>query len=312
MITAKDLKGMMIPVVTPVDENGGVDFDGLRRAVRYVMDGAVQSIFTLGGTGNFPSFTTEQRFEISQAVVQEVKGEVPVLVGCMDSSTPLVIKNVEFAAQAGADAIVVEPPFYYPATDDEIITHLVAVANATDLPIIIYNIPSANKVHIATDLVVRLAEIPGVVGIKDSTSDFIYHQQLLRAFSDSEFLVMQGQEPLAGASFLLKADGGVISIGNVVPKVCAELYKVGTAGKLDETNRVQADLMLAYDIYRLPMPLSTTSAAYSSTVGSFFAGLEAALNILGICRHIVTMPCKPPSKADYERVERILIKLGLI
>ena len=308
----EDLKGMCVPVVTPVDAKGGVDFDGLQKVVRYILDGGVQSIFTLGGTGNFPAFTAEQRFEIAQAVVQEVKGEVPVLVGCMDASTPLVIKNILLAAQAGADAVVVEPPFYFPCTDEEVITHFKAVADATDLPIVIYNIPAANKINITTALTVKLAEIPGIVGIKDSASDFICHQQLLRAFAGTDFLVIQGQEPLAGSSFLLKADGGILSIGNVVPKICAQLYQAGAAGKLEETNRLQAQLMLAYDIYRLPTPPTTSSAAYTATVGSFLAGLEAALDLLGICKHVVTVPYGAPTKADYERIKGILVKLGLV
>ena len=114
--------------------------------------------------------------------MQETKEKGSVLIGCMDSSTPLAIKNVRLAARAGTDAVVVEPPFYYPCTDDEVVSHFSAVAQASALPLVIYNIPPANKINIMTALTERLSEVPGIIGIKDSTSDFIYLQQLLRAF----------------------------------------------------------------------------------------------------------------------------------
>ena len=126
------------------------------------------------------------------------------------------------AAEAGADAVVVEPPFYYPCTEDDVISHYKAVAEVAQLPVVIYNIPEANKVDIDIQLTKKLAAISGVIGIKDSTSDFVYFQELLSAFSSSEFRLIQGQETLAGPSFLLGAHGAILSIGNVIPKLCVE------------------------------------------------------------------------------------------
>ena len=96
----------------------------------------------------------------------------------MDSSTPLTIKNAQLAAQAGADAVVVEPPFYYPCTDEEVVSHFSAVARASTLPIVIYDIPAANKTIITTALTERPSEVPGIIGIKDSSSDFVGFQDL--------------------------------------------------------------------------------------------------------------------------------------
>ena len=123
MITADELKGIIVPIVTPVTEHDAVDLHGLRRVVRYVLNGGVHGVFALGGTGNFCSFTAEERFEVARTVVEEVGGRVPVLVGCMDSSTRLVVRNVRHAAEAGADCVVVEPPFYYPCTGEDVLSH---------------------------------------------------------------------------------------------------------------------------------------------------------------------------------------------
>lgn len=310
MITATDLKGIIVPVVTPVTENQAVDYEGLRRVVRHVLAGGVHGVFALGGTGNFCSFTAEERVEVTRTVVREVKGKVPVLVGCMDSSTRLVVRNVQLAWDAGADAVVVEPPFYYPCTDEEVIAHYYTVAQASRLPIVIYNVPAANKVNISVSLTRKLSEIPQIIGIKDSTSDFVYFQELLSAFSGSDFRVIQGQETLAGPSFLLGAHGAILAIGNVVPKLCVELYEAGRAGLLAKTRELQASLMTAFGILK---PSGDDSASsHEVTVGSFFAGLECAMDILGICKKVTMAPYSPPSPAHYESVKQTLSRLGIV
>ncbi len=312
MITGADLTGMIVPIVTPVTERDAVDHDGLRRVVQHVLRGGVQAVFTLGGTGNFCAFTAEERFEIARTVVHEVAGRVPVLVGCMDSSTRLVIRNVKDAGRAGADAVVVEPPYYYPCTEADVIAHFRAVAEASPVPIIIYNIPAANKVNIDIHLTKKLAGIPNIIGIKDSTSDFTYFQELLAAFAGSSFRVIQGQEPLAGPSFLLGAHAGIIAIGNVAPKIAVQLFEAGSAGKFDEVRELQAKLVSAFEICRRYDDPSGPDSYYSVTVSSFFTGLHCAMDILGVCKRLVTTPYSTPTQADYTRVRTKLVELGLV
>ena len=312
MITADELRGIIVPVITPFTEDDAVDYDGLRRVVRYVLEGGVHGVFALGGTGNFCSFTAEERFEVARTVVEEVGGKVPVLVGCMDSSTRLVVRNVRLAAETGTDGVVVEPPFYFPCTDEDVLSHYNAAAEASQLPIVIYNIPAANKVEIDLPLTKKLAAVPQIIGIKDSTGDFVNFQALLSEFAGSEFRLIQGNEPLVGASFLLGAHGAILAIGNVVPKLCVELYEAGMAGKLEETRQKQAELMAAYEIFkRAGADPRMGAETYSATVGSFFAGIECAMDILGICKRVTAAPHRRPSPAECERVRGILAELGL-
>lgn len=312
MISAQDLKEIIVPIVTPVTEDDHVDFAGLRRVVRHVLAGGVHGVFALGGTGNFCSFTAEERFEIARAVVAEVKGQVPVLVGCMDASTRLVLRNVQQACAAGADAIVVEPPFYYPPSAEDLWVHFSAVAAASQVPIVLYNIPEANKVHLDVPLLRRLVTIPKIAGIKDSSSNFAYFQELLSTFPGGDFRLIQGQETLAGASFLLGAHGAILSIGNVVPKVCADLFEAGTAGNLERTQFLQAQLMAAFGILRQPGDDPALVEHQPVTVASFFAGLQSAMQSLGLCQRVVTAPFQVPSAAQQERVKRTLASLELI
>jgi 4-hydroxy-tetrahydrodipicolinate synthase len=312
MNTATELKGIIVPVVTPVTEEETVDYEGLRRVVRHVLDGGVHGVFAMGGTGNFCSFTAEQRFEAARAIVREVGGKVPVLVGAMDSSTPLVIRNAQLAREAGADAIVVEPPFYYPCTEDDVISHYKAVAEAAQVPVVIYNIPEANKVDIDVQLTKKLAAISGIIGIKDSTSDFVYFQELLSAFSGSGFRLIQGQETLAGPSFLLGAHGAILAIGNVIPRLCVELFEVGSAGKLKETSELHTKLLSVFEICKQGGDDSISPDYYKETVASFFTGLHCALDILGLCKRVVTVPFPTPSPDQYERVRGILARTGVV
>jgi dihydrodipicolinate synthase/N-acetylneuraminate lyase len=276
-----------------------------------VLDGGVHAIFALGGTGNFCSFTAEQRFEVARAVVREVGGKVPVLVGAMDSSTPLVIRNAQLAREAGADAIVVEPPFYYPCTEDDVLSHYRAVAEAAQIPVVIYNIPEANKVDIDVQLTKKLAAISGIIGIKDSTSDFVYFQELMSAFPGSGFRLIQGQETLAGPSFLLGAHGGILAIGNVIPKLCVELFEAGSAGKLKETSELQTRLVSIFGVCGKGGDDTISPDYYKVTVASFFTGLHCALDILGLCKRVVTLPFPTPSPSQYERVRGILAQTGV-
>jgi 4-hydroxy-tetrahydrodipicolinate synthase len=310
MIEPEKLTGIIVPIVTPVTAEGMVDFDGLRRVVRHVIDGGVAGIFALGGTGNFCSFTSEERFEVARAVVTEAGGRVPVLVGCMDSHTRLVMRNVRIAAEAGADVAVVEPPFYYPCTEQDVVAHFRAVAGASPIPIVIYNIPDANKVPIPIPLAIKLSAIPGIIGMKDSTMDFAYFEELVAEFPDGKFRLIQGQEKLAGPSFLLGAHAGILAIGNVVPNLCARLFAAGAAGKLEETRRLQAQLLLAFSLCGLPEGTAAGGDYYNVNVSSFFTGLHCALKLLGICEGVLTVPYAAPSQADFDRVRSILVQQG--
>jgi 4-hydroxy-tetrahydrodipicolinate synthase len=309
---ANDLRGIIVPIVTPINDDESVDFEGLRRVLQYVLDGGVHAIFVMGGTGNFCSFTTDERFAVTRAVVKQVNGRVPVLVGAMDSTTRLMVRNAELAAEAGADAIVVEPPYYYPPTESEVIEHYRILAHATALPVVIYNIPEANKVNINLEMTKQLAAIPNIVGIKESSSNFVYFQSLVSTFADSAFRLIQGQETLAGPSFLFGAQAAILAIGNVVPKLTVQLYEAGSAGRLAETRYLHNQLQLAFSVCQRPQIAANGDTYYSATVSSFFGGLECALKLLGICQRVSTAPYPRPTEQDYSRVRGILQELQLL
>lgn len=312
MITAGDLRGIIPPIVTPITSGGAVDPVGLRGVVRWVVDAGVNGVFTLGGTGNFASFGNDERREIARTVVEEVAGQVPVLVGCMDSNTRLVLRHAKVAAEAGADAIVVEPPFYYPCTDEDVLSHYNAVAEASAVPIVVYNVPSANKVHMSLSLIKELADMREVIGIKDSSLDFVLFQELVSAFSDSDFGVLQGMEEVAGPSFLLGASGAILMLANVFPGLCIRLYEAGVSGKVREVRDLQANLMSAFEMFKDYRGDACSNPRYGKvTVSAVLSGLECALDVLGVCKRVTMAPWQAPSAADRQRAQEMIRSLGL-
>jgi dihydrodipicolinate synthase/N-acetylneuraminate lyase len=181
--------------------------------------------------------------------------------------------------------------------------HYSAVAAASELPIVMYNVPEANKVNIGTELTKRLAGIPKVIGIKDSTSDFVYFQELLAAFAGSPFRLIQGQETLVGASFLLGAHGAIFGASNIVPALSVQLYEAGIAGNIQETSKLQAQLMSVFGLLEREETDPVSGSYYRITVASYMAGFECCLDILGLCKKVTTTPYSGPEPALYERAK---------
>lgn len=307
MLNGNDLQGIIVPVVTPVTEDDRVDLRGLARVVEHVLAGGVHGVFVMGSTGNFTSFSPDERLEIARTVVQQVRGRVPVLVGCSDANTRTVLNHVRNAFEAGGDAIVLEPPFLFPCTDDDVLRHYRAVADRSALPIVIYNNPGDTKVNIHYGLTEKLAEHSRIIGIKDSSFDFVNFQALVRTFTGTRFAVLQGLEGLLGASFLIHAQGAILAMGNVVPRLCVRIYEAGRAGKIQETLELQKQLISLYEVLKYYGDDPQLSAFVGKeTVSSFFGGLQCALDALGVCKQLVTLPYLPPSPNDYQRIRQIL------
>jgi 4-hydroxy-tetrahydrodipicolinate synthase len=301
MVTASDLRGIFPPIVTPVTAGDRVDHMGLRHVVRHVLKGGVQGVFTLGGTGNFCSFTAEERYAVAETVVDEVDGRMPVLVGCMDSSTRLTIEHIRCACDAGADAAVIELPYYYFCTEEDLLKHFEIIAEASPLPLVVYHNPEETKLWLSVSLTRRLAKMPGIVGIKDSSYDFVYFQAILSTIDTDQFSIMQGQDALAGPSFLLGATGAILSMATVVPGLVVSLFEAGKAGQLEEVRRLQALLIESEAILREDGKLTT---------GSFFRGMECAMKVLSICENVVTPPYATPSQERCAQVSRVLNELA--
>jgi len=296
----ENLRGVIPPVATPLTEERKVDEPGLRRLVRHVLDGGACALFVMGSTGEFSAFTREVRRSIIEMVIDEVAGRVPILAGVSDSGSELAALNAKDAEAAGADAVVLTMPYYFPAsTDRDALDHFRCVAGSTGLPLIMYNVPRAVKSAIGVDSVVQLAEEGTVVAIKDSSTDFTHFQQLILSLSHlPHFRIFQGSEFQMGASVLMGAHGGVLGISNVAPRLCVQLYEAASSGNIDLTRELQRKVTAVSQVFW----------AGESTLG----GLKAAISMLGICGPTPTMPIQPVSAEPRKKIRKILEDCGLI
>ena len=302
MIQTSDLKGIFPAMFTPITERGEVDESGLRRLVQYLLSAGVHGLFVLGSCGEFPAFSSEERRGIVEKVVDEVKGNVPVIVGTSGESTGKTILNTKIAGQVGADAAVILPPYYFTSTQEEIVDHFRAVLAETDIPVMIYNNPFSARVKISLDTLETLSGEESVVAIKDSTGDFGFHEQLVNTLAGVNVRIFQGDERLAAASILIGTDGGTLGLASIAPRLFVDIYEAAKAGDYNRAFQLQYEANSLLEIFEV----------VGATDGSFFAAGKAALQLLGICGPWVSRPFRPLTEEQVLQVEQVLRQHNLL
>lgn len=292
------LHGIIPPVVTLIDEDERVDESAFSTHLEMLMESGVHGLFILGSAGECVSLRDGEKRRAIKIAVEIAKGKLPILVGTMDTSTMRTIDNAKVAEDLGADAIVVTPPFYYNHTRDEVIRHYEMVAQNTNLPLVIYNIPQLTKFHLSAQDVSTLINIGNIIGIKDSSGSWSNLLELLEAFGGrDDFSILIGDEHLTCAGILMGADGAIIAIANVAPKLAVRIYEAASNGCLDELRALQDELLKLLRIYEC---------------GSLLACLKAALSLMGIGNGKACEPIGSVSESACECIEQILIDCGLL
>lgn len=217
------LEGVTPPLVTPFSADGSIDEAAYRSVIDHAIDGGVRGLFPCGTTGEFASLSAGERTRVIEIAVDAADGR-PVLAGAAGTHVGDVVAAIESAADVGATAAVVTPPYFHTANDpDGNLAFFRAIADRSPLPLLLYNIPSCTGAPIDPGTVTTLAAEDAYVGIKDSSGDFGYFLRLLRETPDS-FAVLQGFDNLLIPSLRAGADGGIHALSNVIPSIFAEAY----------------------------------------------------------------------------------------
>lgn len=225
-----DVHGIIPPMVTPVtSRRGGVDVPGLDRFTQSLVDGGVTGLFPCSSIGEFSSLSRAERREVIETVVENAEG-LPVLAGCGGTCIPSIEGYIEDAADAGADAAVVVTPYYLDTNQDGLRATYEHLADRSPLPIVLYDIPSLTGQHLEVDTVVELSGHDGIVGIKDSSGNFMKHYEFVTATPES-FFVLQGISGNALPSLAVGADGLVPGPANAFPAAHAAAYEAHEAGE---------------------------------------------------------------------------------
>jgi 4-hydroxy-tetrahydrodipicolinate synthase len=301
------IRGIVPPLITPLTPDGEVDVPSLKKLARYTLDGGVDGLWVLGATGQFHTLTERQRDIVSDTVIQEVNGKVPVLIGCIDSGSERCIERGLRAKAAGADAIFATTPIYDKVTQVEVFAHFRRIRECVDLPLLAYDASYATQTAMEIETVVQLAEEGTLVGIKDSAdfSDFPHLLAQLRHLP--EFSVLTGHTCLADAAFLLGASGCVPTLGNLIPSTYARIRTAADSGDWAAARKYQDQAVQLHNIQRCWQPASISIVAKS-------LGLcKTVLKLLGvISSNNPGLPYPHPTPEQENRVRAGLEGLGLL
>jgi 4-hydroxy-tetrahydrodipicolinate synthase len=280
----KKLGGIIVPLATPLLDRGRIDHPSLARLLDHVIAGGISGVFVLGTTGEGPGLSPDARREAVHSVCLNVAGRVPVLVGVSDTSAVETLRLTEYAAQEGAAAAVLAPPFYFVPGQEELIGYFERVIPQLALPVYLYNIPSLTKVPITPETARAATAIPGVSGFKDSSGDMEYFAAIRAAMpAERGFEVFCGPEELLAEALRLGADGGVCGGANLFPELYVGLCRAFERGQHEAVAQLQSRI------------LDVSGRIYNAGEGnsSYLRGLKCALQGLDLCSDNMAEPFSP-------------------
>lgn len=303
MEAVKHPRGVIVPLLTPVDEAENIRHDQLEALVEHVIAGGVDGVFVMGTSGECARFTMEERAQAVATVVRKAGGRVPVYAGVSDCGTKLVKRHIANAAKAGADAVVATPPYYFPTVSQkEAVAFYRDIADTSPLPVVIYNLPAAVGVSLGCDVIEALYQHPRIVAVKDTSGDLPLLEKLLARFQGESFAVLAGDESLLQAAFERGADGCIPSLANPFPRLLSALYRAALdndgsrlselCGRVDRFNRLNkcSDSWMCPNIWR-----------------------KAALAMMGVTGECFTAPYEPLTDIDRQKVrQRVQVYTAMV
>jgi 4-hydroxy-tetrahydrodipicolinate synthase len=292
----KPIVGSIVALVTPMHEDGSVDYDALRRLIDWHIAEGTDCIGVVGTTGESPTVSVEEHCEIIRVSVAHAKGRVPVMAGTGGNSTREAIELSRFAKEVGADCTLSVVPYYNKPSQDGIYAHFKAIAEAVDVPMVLYNVPGRTVADMLPETTLRLAQVPGVIGIKEATGNIERACQLIKQ-APKGFSIYSGDDPTAVALMLLGGHGNVSVTANVAPRAMHELCKAALAGQAREAAQIHLKLLSLHK--HLFVESSPTPTKW-------------ALSRLGRCGPTVRLPILPLTSAGQAAVEQALREAGLL
>jgi len=295
--TFQPITGSIPALVTPMLADGSVDYDTLRKLIDWHIAEGTDCIGVVGTTGESPTVNVEEHREIIRVSVEQSKGRVPIMAGCGANSTAEAIELAKFAQSVGADCQLQVVPYYNKPTQEGLYQHFKAIAEAVPgLPIILYNVPGRSVADMQHDTVLRLAQVPGIVGIKEATGNIERAQWLIRDLP-KEFAVYSGDDPTAVALMLCGGKGNVSVTANVAPRLMHELCMAAIAG----------DVKKAMDIQFKLMPVHKNLFVEANPIP-----VKWAMARMGLCGGALRLPMTELSKSQQPVVEAALRASGLL
>jgi len=286
------LKGIIPPMITPLKSNDELDRNGVEKLIEHILAGGVHGLFLLGTNGEGPSLSYRLRKEFLKLSCEIIRGRVPVLVGVTDSSFSGAMEMANYSKSVGVDSIVVAPPFYFPATESEMINYVEKLAAASPLPFVLYNMPMHTKINLTIQTIQRAKEL-GCIGVKDSSGDMANLYMMIDAFKeDQNFAVFAGTELYLPDAVMGGAHGAVAGGANVFPELFVDLYNAALVRDHEKITRLRDQIIW----------LCNTMYVVSPSAARITISFKTALSLLGICSDEMALPLRKLEGADREKI----------
>ena len=290
------VEGIVVPIVTPLTREGSFDEKRMRELVEFLIEGGVDGLFPLGTSGEFALFDREDRKLITQTVVDQVNGRVPVLAGVSDPSLSNVIHFANDAKDVGADAVVATPPYYFTTTEDGIYDHFATIASKAELPLFVYNIPEWTHLFVTPKVVERLADKRLIAGMKYTEYNLLNLLRFIRVARD-RISILTGSDAMAFTCLEFGGSGAVIGVANVAPKLASSIFDEFKLGNLEAARASQTKLLPVIE---------------AIGVGKFPAGLKETMKMIGMPVGNVRKPLAPLTGPESDLVAGFLRESGLL
>jgi 4-hydroxy-tetrahydrodipicolinate synthase len=292
----KPIVGSIVALVTPMHADGSVDYDALRRLIDWHVAEGTDCIGVVGTTGESPTVSVEEHCEIIRVAVEHAKGRVPIMAGAGANSTAEAIELSKFAKKVGADCTLQVVPYYNKPSQEGIYRHFKAIAEAVDIPVVLYNVPGRTVADMLPETTLRLAGVPGIVGVKEATGNIERACWLIKQ-APKGFSIYSGDDGTAIALMLLGGHGNVSVTANVAPKLMHELCIAAVEGNVKRATQIHLQLLpLHKQLFCEPSPAPT----------------KWALAKLGLIGNHLRLPLVPLTAAGEAAVEQALRAGGLL
>ena len=290
------LKGSLVALITPMNQDGSINYEHLRDVIDWHIENGTDGIVAVGTTGESATLPVEEHLSVIEATVKYVNKRVPVIAGTGANNTVEAIALSKAAEQAGADYTLSVVPYYNKPSQEGIYQHFKAIAEATSIPMVIYNVPGRTVVSMSNDTILRLAEIPNIVGVKEASGNIGNNIELINSVPEG-FAVFSGDDP-TGLPFMLCGGHGVVTVAaNVAPKLFADMCRAALEGDIATARRLNEQLIPIYNtMFCEPSP----------------AAPKWGLSLLGKCEPHVRLPLVALTEAGQAKVRAALEKSGQI
>jgi 4-hydroxy-tetrahydrodipicolinate synthase len=295
-MTKKRFQGTGTAMITPFKSDGSVDEKALRRFVDFQIDGGVDMLLPCGTTGEGATLDENETDRVVQIVIEQSRQRVPVIVGAGSNSTAKAIQMTKRAKRLGADGVLSVGPYYNKPTQQGYYEHFKAITDADDIPVIVYNVPGRTGGNIEAKTMLRLAEIPNIVAVKEASGNLGQIMDIIRD-APSEFRVLSGDDALALAIVAVGGDGVVSVVSNETPAMMSVMIDAALQGNVDKARELH---------YKL-LPLMNVNFIESNPIPA-----KAALAMMGLIEENYRLPLVRIAPANREKVAKVVEELGLL